>query len=277
MSLGKRMNFLGRAAVLVFSVLILANCASAPDNDPEALAEFRKLNDPVEPFNRTIFGFNQGLDKAFIKPVTGAYRAIAPEPVRRSVHNVLDNLRTPQVFINDVLQGELQRAGVTLARFVINTTIGILGIWDQAADMGFEQHSEDFGQTLAVWSVPAGPYVMLPIFGPSNPRDAFGKVVDFFFDPLNLWATNTDRDWIPLTRTLVSGIDTRDQLWDVLEDLEKSSIDFYAAIRSLYRQRRKDEIRNGQGTEDKPVPGFSGDFEIASPEDEKKGGSRKIK
>ena len=277
MSLGKRINFLGRVVTLFLSVLILANCASAPENDPEALSEFKKLNDPVEPFNRTIFGFNQGLDKAVIKPVTGAYRAIAPEPVRRSVHNVLDNLRTPQVFINDVLQGELRRAGVTLARFVINTTIGILGIWDQAADMGLEQHSEDFGQTLAVWSVPEGPYVMLPIFGPSNPRDAFGKVVDFFFDPLNLWAANTDRDWIPVTRTLVSGIDTRDQLWDVLEDLEKSSIDFYAAIRSLYRQRRKDEINNGQGADDKPAPGFSGDFEIAEPEDETKGGSRKIK
>ncbi len=277
MSLSIAKKNLGRVAVLFLSVLILANCASAPDHDPEAVAEFKKLNDPVEPFNRSIFSFNQGLDKAVIKPVTGAYRAVAPEPVRRSVHNVVENLRTPQIFINDLLQGELQRAGVTLARFVINTTIGILGIWDQAADMGLEQHSEDFGQTLAVWSVPEGPYIMLPIFGPSNPRDACGKVVDFFFDPLNLWAANTDRDWIPMTRMLVSGIDTRDQLWDVLEDLEKSSIDFYAAIRSLYRQRRNDEIKNGQGSDEKKAPGFSGDFEIASPEEDKESESRKIK
>ncbi|MBT5940791.1 MAG: VacJ family lipoprotein, partial [Rhodospirillaceae bacterium] len=126
---------------------------------------------------------------------------------------------------------------------------------------------EDFGQTLAVWGVGEGPYIMLPLFGPSNPRDAIGKVVDFFLDPINWWAENADNDWVPLTRTIVSGIDTRDQLWDVLDDLEKSSIDFYAAIRSLYRQRRNEDISNGTGSDKNETPNFSGDFELAEPDD----------
>jgi len=167
------------------------------------------------------------------------------QPVRDGVHNFLQNLRAPIIFANDVLQGSPGRAGTTLARAIINSTLGVLGFGDPAAALGFEQHDEDFGQTLAVWGVGEGPYVMLPLFGPSNPRDVVGKVVDFFLDPINWWASNTEQDWIPITRAVVTGIDARDQLWDVLDDLERTSIDFYAAIRSLYRQRRGDEIRNG--------------------------------
>jgi len=171
---------------------LVAGCASAPKNDPEALAEFQKLNDPAEPLNRDIFNFNKGLDDAAIKPVTAAYRAVAPETVRRGVHNFLNNLRTPVILANDLLQGELRRAGITLTRFAINSTIGVLGFSDQASGMGFDFHNEDFGQTLAVWGVSEGPYLMLPILGPSNPRDAVGFVIDFFFDPINYWANNTN-------------------------------------------------------------------------------------
>lgn len=251
---------------MLVALTALAACASAPQDDPEAVAEFQKLNDPVEPFNRGMFGFNRAVDSAVIKPVTGAYRTVAPEPVRRAVHHFLNNLRSPVILANDVLQGEMERAGVTLVRFFINSTVGIAGFSDQAAGMGFEFHNEDFGQTLAKWGIPEGPYVVLPIFGPSNPRDAAGLVVDFFFDPINYWAANTDRQYVTLSRTVVSGIDTRDQLWDTLNDLERSSIDFYAAIRSLYRQRRNSEIKNGDSPTEQPTPNFSGDFEIASPE-----------
>ena len=256
---------IGRVLFAVLLVAVLAGCASAPKNDPEALAEFQKLNDPAEPLNRDIFDFNKGLDDAVIKPVTGAYRAVAPDPVRRGVHNFLNNLRTPVILANDLLQGEFRRAGITLTRFVINSTVGVLGFSEQAAGMGFEFHNEDFGQTLAVWGVSEGPYVMLPILGPSNPRDAVGFVVDFFFDPINYWANNTDRQYITFARTVVREIDTRDQLWDILNDLERSSVDFYAAIRSLYRQRRTDEINNGGTPAEQPTPGFSGKFEIATP------------
>mgnify|MGYP002525940833 FL=1 len=257
-----------RVGVIVLAMFVLANCASAPENDPEALAEYQTINDPIEPANRTIFSFNLFLDRALFRPVTAIYRTIAPETVSEFIHNFLQNLRTPVILANDLLQGEPSRGGTTTARFAINTTIGILGFGDPASSMGFEQHDEDFGQTLAVWGVGEGPYLMIPIFGPSNPRDAVGKIVDFFLDPVNWWARNEGLDSVLWGRTVMTGIDTRDQLWDVLDDLEKSSIDFYASIRSLYRQRRNDEITNGKGLDDKPPPGFSGDFEIADPDQE---------
>lgn len=256
-----------RIGLIVLAVFVLSNCASAPENDPEALAEYQQINDPIEPTNRGIFEFNQVLDKALFKPVTAVYRFIAPDMLREFIHNFLQNLRTPVILANDLLQGEPSRGGTTALRFLINSTIGVAGFGDPAGAMGFEQHDEDFGQTLAVWGAGEGPYIMLPIFGPSNPRDAVGRVVDFFLDPINWWANAQGYDSVTYGRTVMTGIDTRDQLWDVLEDLEKSSIDFYASIRSLYRQRRADEITNGKGSEDKPPPGFSGDFEIADPDE----------
>ncbi|NQV54782.1 MAG: VacJ family lipoprotein, partial [Rhodospirillales bacterium] len=222
--------------------------------------------DPIEPTNRGIFEFNQVLDKALIKPVTGLYRAVTPEAAREYIHNFLQNLRTPVILANDVLQGAPSRAGTTALRFLINSTIGIAGLGDPATSIGFERHDEDFGQTLAVWGAGEGVYIMLPIFGPSNPRDAVGRVVDFFLDPINWWVQNSGNDVVGWSRTGLGGIDTRNKLWDVLEDLEKSSIDFYASIRSLYRQRRQDEITNGKGSNSAPPPGFSGDFEIARPD-----------
>ena len=110
---------------------------------------------------------------------------------------------------------------------------------------------------MAVWGVGEGPYLMLPLLGPSNPRDAVGKIVDSLFDPINLWADNSDRDWVPIVRTAVGGIDKRDRLWDILNDLEKSSIDYYAAIRSLYRQQRNEEISNGSGAKNNQTPNLA--------------------
>ena len=142
---GRFLNSLSRAGVVLVTLLVLAACASAPKGDAEALAEFNRVNDPGEPLNRAVFGFNQGLDKAIIKPITGAYRTVAPDPVRKGVHNFINNLRTPIIFFNDVLQGQLKRAGTTVARFFINSTVGILGFGDPAARMGLEFHNEDFG------------------------------------------------------------------------------------------------------------------------------------
>ncbi len=173
---------------MLLAVFALASCASAPNNDPESLAEYKKINDPAEPTNRFIFDFNQGLDKIIIKPLTSFYRGIFPDPLREGVHNFLNNLKTPVVLTNDILQGEPERAGDTVMRFLINSTVGIGGLRDQASDWGYDAHEEDFGQTLAVWGVGEGPYIMLPLFGPSNPRDAIGKVVDYFLDPIKWWA-----------------------------------------------------------------------------------------
>jgi phospholipid-binding lipoprotein MlaA len=243
---------------LTLASLLLVGCATAPNpGDPEAVAEHQEINDPAEPTMRAIFAFNQALDKAIVKPVAGTYREVTSEKFRAKAHNFLNNLRSPVIFFNDVLQGEFERAFTTLFRFLVNTTAGILGFNDVAAGLGYDFHDEDFGQTLAVWNMPEGPYLMLPIFGPSNPRDAVGRVVDFFIDPLNMWATNNNEDWIIPTHTALKVVDFRALHYDTLEDLEKSSLDFYAAIRSLYRQRRTDKINNGKADPSKSIPSIS--------------------
>ena len=241
-------------------VLVLASgCATAPDpGDAEAVAEFKEISDPGEPTNRAIFGLNRFLDTVILNPLASGYRKL-PDVVQRSVHNFLNNLRSPVILFNDVLQGKPGRAGTTLARFFINSTVGIVGLGDVADGMGFAFHNEDFGQTLAVWGVGEGPYVMLPIFGPSNPRDAVGLVADFFADPLNLWLGNIGYEGAIVARGGLRGVDERARNFDALDDLERSSLDFYAAIRSLYRPRRVDQISDGEGTAILPAPSLGGE------------------
>lgn len=239
-------TILWRTLVIALTVASLGACATAPDSsDPEAVAEFIEINDPAEPTMRAIFAFNRTLDNVILKPAASVYKDVVPDKGRIGVHNFLNNLRSPVIFFNDVLQGDFKHALQTLMRFLINTTVGILGISDAASELGMPYRNEDFGQTLAVWNIPDGPYIMLPVLGPSNPRDAIGRVVDFIIDPLNIWAGNTNNDWVTPTRTAVDAIDFRALHFDTIEDLEKSSLDFYATVRTLYRQRRNDEIRNG--------------------------------
>jgi len=248
-------GFRPRFLVLALASFVMVGCATAPNpNDPEAVTEYQEINDPGEPAMRAVFAFNQALDKSVVKPVANVYRNVTPEKMRTGVHNVLNNLRSPVIFFNDVLQGEFERAIATLLRLLINTTVGVFGISDTAGDMGIEYHHEDFGQTLAVWNMPEGPYLMLPIFGPSNPRDAIGRVVDFFIDPLNIWPNNFGEEWTISTRTAVDAVESRALHYDTINDLEKSSLDFYAAVRSLYRQHRNDEINNGKVDPSTSVP-----------------------
>lgn len=247
------------ALAFAIAVPLLAGCATAPDpKDADAQAEFRQINDPIEPANRIIFAFNRALDAAILKPLAKIYRDYTPKVFQDAVGNILANLRTPVVLANDVLQGESKRAGNTLARFAVNSTVGLGGIIDVASEMGLPRHAEDFGQTLAVWGVPEGPYLMLPLFGPSNPRDLVGLVADFVSDPLNWYAANTGQDFITYSRAGTTGVDARASHMKELDDLERTSLDYYAAIRSLYRQRRADEIGNGRGSSNTPAPGISG-------------------
>jgi len=160
------------------------------------------------------------------------------------------------IFLNDILQGELDRALATAARFMVNSTIGILGVIDIATEMGLEGHDEDFGQTLAVWGMPESPYVVLPLFGPSNPRDIIGIVVDFLVDPFNLWASNSNRDFAVFARTGSRAVDLRAIHMEALDSLEKTLLDYYATLRSLYCQRWVDEISNGKGSANLPAPGL---------------------
>ena len=240
---------------MALGLALLVPACATPPTDPDALAAYEEANDPLEPMNREIFRFNQFADKYLIKPVAQGYVAVIPEDGRKSVRNFLNNLRSPVILANDIMQGEVQRAGTTLARAVFNTTIGIGGLFDVGSGIGLPFHDEDFGQTLAVWGVGEGPYLVLPILGPSNPRDAVGIVVDGFMDPLNLYLENTDRSYLIYVRAAIDGIDKRAQVLDVLDEIERTSLDFYATIRSLYRQRRIEEIKNGAPTEG--VPGGS--------------------
>ena len=246
------------AGALGLSLGLMSGCATPPDPaDRDAVTEFHQLNDPAEPTNRAVFAFNQVLDKGVVKPAAGMYRDLVPPAVRTGVHNALDNLRSPVVLFNDLMQGEFDRARITVVRFLINSTVGVGGLGDPATGWGFAYHNEDFGQTLAKWGVSDGPYVMLPVFGPSNPRDAVGLAVDFLIDPFNWWAANTDNDAATYARSGTRAIDERARNYDTLEDLERSSLDFYATIRSLYRQRRADEIGNGDPSTIMPSPGLS--------------------
>ncbi|MDX1485595.1 MAG: VacJ family lipoprotein [Alphaproteobacteria bacterium] len=244
---------IGFAALLLVAV---AGCASAP-KDPAARADYEKDNDPIEPFNRAMFAFNKQIDGMLLRPAAVVFREVLPEPVQDGVHNFLTNLRAPVVFANDVLQGEMDRAGNTAGRFVINTTVGVLGVWDAAAYMGIEGHTEDFGQTFAVWGVGEGFYLVLPFLGPSNPRDAVGVVAEFFLDPFNIIARNEDVEELILVRSVLTGVDFRARNLETIDELERTSLDYYVAVRSLYRQRRADAIRNGQADPEQPAPGIT--------------------
>ena len=251
----KALRFTGYFASVALIALLATACTTPPE-DPEALAEYEEINDPLEPTNRNFFAFNRGLDTVLFKPLAEAY-VLLPKPVRDSIHSSVNNVRAPVNFANDLLQGELERAATVLGRFLINTTVGVGGIFDVAAHVGLERHNEDFGQTLAVWGAPTGPYIVVPILGPSSPRAIVGTITDSFLDPLTYVFDNQGAEleyW--LIRGGIEGIDERARVLDVLDDIEESSLDFYATVRSLYRQRREAEVRNGEEGAEVPGPSF---------------------
>jgi phospholipid-binding lipoprotein MlaA len=232
--------------LIVFAALMFSGCASHPDTAQQATSYEEDFNDPFEDTNRKIFEFNQVVDRNVLVPAAKAYRTALPDPVRDSVRDFLNNLREPLVFVNDTLQGQFERAGTTVGRFVINSTIGIGGLVDVAGRWGIPFHEEDLGLTLGTWGVPEGPYVVVPVLGPSTPRDLGGQVAEGFGDPWNLLVTGNPYTlyWIPFVRGAVSGIDQRSRYIETLADIERTSLDYYATIRSLYRQRRAALIRN---------------------------------
>ena len=216
------------------------------------------VNDPLESLNRSIFEVNEGLQDVLLRPIAKFYNANVNLTVRQGISNFLDNLSSPVIFANDLLQGEFERALTTFGRAFINTTIGIVGFADVASKLGLERHDEDFGQTLAVYGMGEGFYLVLPIFGPSSPRDAIGKfVIDSYLDPLGLWLDNTDRQNIEYTLAGAEGLDEYAGIVDELNQVKKTSVDYYAAVRSLYRQKRKTEINNGSIFELPPIPDLS--------------------
>lgn len=239
---------LGRMALALALVFSLAACATKPPaTDPIALAAYEEAKDPLEPMNRVMFKVDAGLDKVLVRPIIKSYRFVVPEQGRQHIDIFVNNLHTPITFVNDVLQGQITRAGITLGRFVVNTTIGFFGFFDVGEKMGMPYHSEDFGQTLAVWGLGDGPYVYVPLLGPSTFRDGAGFAVDsFLVDPLAWYDRGDGRmAWVQWANLGLVYVDTKDMTMDVLDELKKSSLDYYAALRSSYRQIRAKEIRNG--------------------------------
>jgi len=217
------------------------------------------VNDPLEPMNRVIFQFNEFLQGLILRPLAEFYTLMLPDEGQEAVGNFLDNLRSPVVLANDLLQGEMKRAWITTKRLAINSTAGIGGLMDVADKWGIKAHSEDLGQTFAVWGVPDGFYLVLPIFGPSNPRDAVGTFLDSYLDPVSHWLDNTHRDEWSTARTVVGGVDEFSGVMDDLQKLKETSIDYYAALRSITRQKREADIRNGAPS-DAPLPDLKYDF-----------------
>ena len=225
-----------------------------------------KVKDCFEGLNRATFSLNQGLDKAIFKPVAKGYRKL-PSSVRSGTSNALINLSSLITIPNNILQGELKIAGVNTGRFAINTTLGILGIFDVAEKMGFSEYErEDYGQTLGVWGVGAGCYVVLPVLGPSTVRDTVGSFINVLGgDPYYNASTHGNNEFLSdsLYRTtkIISGIDFRAKNLESIANLEKNSIDFYASVRSLYLQDRQKKILNSNPTIEIM---FEGDWEEIS-------------
>lgn len=233
-------------AFLVTAGMLLGGCAT-PGPEPGG------AGDPYEATNRAIFDFNLTVDRLALRPTAERYQTYVPENVRDSLRNALDNLHAPVVFANDVLQGEESRAAGIAGRFLINSTLGLAGLFDVAGRWGLTPHDEDFGQTLGVWGVGEGPYIVLPLLGPSSPRDAAGKLVDIAVDPSIYIKIKRHVMWEGF-RQYLNIVDVRARNLETLDAIERDSLDFYASARSLYRQNRTYQIRNGTPAGDEQIP-----------------------
>ncbi|TMH04831.1 MAG: VacJ family lipoprotein, partial [Betaproteobacteria bacterium] len=216
-------------------------------------------DDPLESLNRAVFDTNTALDTALIKPIAETYRAILPQWTRDRIRSVIDNLAEPRIFVNELLQRRPDAAGVTFARFFINTIVGLAGMFDLAAERGFAKQSGDFGQTLYTWGVDDGPYLVLLLLGPSNLRDAFGLGVDVLTTPPALIASSHAN----LAVGVVDGIDLRARNIETLDEIKASALDYYAHLKSIMQQRRQIQLLEARGVKDQPYeltdPGTSVD------------------
>ncbi|MBB4284363.1 MlaA family lipoprotein [Roseospira goensis] len=233
---------------------LAALAQSAPDIDDPDSVDDTLVADPLEDWNRFVFDLNS-LIYMFIQPVIAPY-GVLPDERKENVDNFLHNLSTPVILLNDLLQGETDRAWVTTQRFAINSTAGGLGFWDAAEDMGLPKHDEDFGQTLGVWGVGDGPYIVFPLFGPGNPRDGIGRAVDMVTDPL-FWLAGPSGEAAVNARTYASVSSQVGGNVNRMEELRETSIDFYAAVRSLYIQSRRAAIANDEGNPAASAPSLS--------------------
>lgn len=235
----KRMVAWLRLVALLLCAALAAGCATGPKANPA---------DPLEPFNRSMFEFNEALDRGVLKPVATAYRDVTPELVRRGVGNFFTNLDDAWSFVNNALQFKGQAAGESFMRFGVNTFFGLAGILDVASEMGIERHPEDFGQTLGHWGVGAGPYIVLPVLGPSTLRDTAALPVDVRGDAVS------QVDDVPVRNTLwtLRTVDRRAHLLKAGDMLEEAALDKYTFLRDAFLQRRRNDVFDGNPPSEPP-------------------------
>lgn len=227
-----------KSSLIFMAALMLAGCATLPKNSVPDPA------DPWERFNRASFKLNDGLDRAVLRPAARGYVKVVPRTLRRGVSNVFDNLDTVNTLINDTLQGKFKAAGHDLARMVLNSTLGLGGLLDPATDAGLQKNDEDFGQTLGKWGVKSGPYLMVPLFGPSTVRDLAGEVPDRFADPVHYLEDDSTRYAV----TALEVVDLRAGLLSLDAQLAQS-YDRYAFVRDTWLQNRAFKVRDGGGAD----------------------------
>jgi phospholipid-binding lipoprotein MlaA len=247
------------SALVVMLVLCCCGCAAAP-RDSATADDVDAQRDPAEPVNRAIFKANMAADHAVMKPVAQAYVDHVPEAIQTGVRNVVQNLKEPAVAVNDALQGNVKQAWQSVQRLAVNSTVGVVGVFDMAQKWGLPAHKADFGQTLAGWGVGEGPFVELPLLGPSNVRDTVGTVVDMAMNPLNFVGA-APATYASVATGGANFVDTRAQHLHDLDELERNSLDYYATLRSAYRQHRQAEINAAK----QPAQPPEGQVDISAP------------
>jgi len=223
---------------ILSTILVLSGCATTSSSASN--------NDPYEGYNRAMYSFNDAFDSAILKPAAKGYDAVLPDPIQKGVSNFFSNLNEITVILNDLLQLKFGQAFDDTGRFLLNSTVGIAGIFDVAGYAGHEGHDEDFGQTLGVWGVEPGPYVVLPFFGPRNVRDSFGLVADIYTDPV----THVDDNGARNALVALEVIDARANLLGVKKVLDEAALDEYSYVRDAYLQRRQNLVYDGNPPEE---------------------------
>lgn len=219
-------------------------------SDPNSeLTEDQRM-DPLEPLNRKIFEFNVVVDGILLEPFATAYSLSVPDDIQKGFSNFLNNLAEPVTFANDTLQGKGTRALETFSRFMINTVIGVFGVFDVAEKLGLPDHKEDFGQTLGEWKVPSGPYLVLPLIGSTTPRALAGRFADFYLSPYNYYTIHKDKRHLIYIRMGAETLVKRAQSLDDVRNFRENSVDFYSAVRSFHLQHWRSEQKDGKMNDD---------------------------